>query len=553
MEHPYKEALMEIGYKLEDTYEEEVDPALGNGGLGRLAACFLDSLATLEIPAWGYGIRYDYGIFKQGIIDGYQVESPDYWLSRGNPWEIEREDVTYQVRFYGSVKKYSDGGVERAYWDGGEVVIAQAYDTPIPGFNTFNTNNLRLWKSRPCNEFDFKQFNAGDYHGAIRDRQKAEYITSVLYPNDSSEAGKELRLKQQYFFCSATIRDIIRRYKKTHPDWSAFHEKNQIQLNDTHPAIASIELLRILIDEEKLTWDQAWNIMYKTFAYTNHTVLPEALEKWSVKLIGTLLPRHLDLIYLINHFFLEKVRKRFPNDESRVTRMSLVEEGDEKRIRMANLSIICSHTVNGVAALHSDLLKKTIFKDFDEMFPGKLINKTNGVTPRRWLLCCNPELSQLISDTIMEDPSEWATNLTSLRELSAYSTDEEFIAKFGQVKEACKGRLKHWVKEHTGIDIPLHALYDVMVKRIHEYKRQFMNILYVIHRYLQIKDTPAHERQHKFVPRVVMIGGKAAPGYANAKAIIKLINNVANKINNDQDIGDLLKVVFLPNYCVSAA
>ena len=553
VEVQYKDALMDIGYKLENLYEEEVDPALGNGGLGRLAACFLDSMATLEIPNWGYGIRYDYGIFKQGIVDGFQVESPDYWLSHGNPWEIERQDVTYHVRFYGYVKKYNDGGIERGNWEGGDVVVAQAYDTPIPGFNTFNCNNLRLWRSRPCNEFDFKQFNAGDYHGAINERQKAEYITSVLYPNDSSEGGKELRLKQQYFFCSATIRDIIRRYKKSHTTWTQFHEKNQIQLNDTHPAIASIELLRILIDEEKLPWDQAWSIMYKTFAYTNHTVLPEALEKWSVKLIGTLLPRHLDLIYLINFFFLEKVKQKYPGDNARVQRMSIIEEGDEKRVRMAFLSIVCSHTVNGVAALHSELLKKTIFKDFDEMFPGKLQNKTNGVTPRRWIHCCNPGLSSLISDTLGEEHTTWLTNLTSLRELSAYSQDEEFIRKFIAVKDNNKLKLQKWVKEHTGIDIPTHALFDVMVKRIHEYKRQFMNILYVVHRYLQIKETPVHERSSKFVARVVMIGGKAAPGYANAKAIIKLINSVANKINNDRDIGDLLKVVFLPNYCVSAA
>lgn len=362
-------------------------------------------------------------------------------MSRGNPWEIERQDINYHVRFYGYIKKYNDGGVERAHWEGGEIVVAQAYDTPIPGFNTFNTNNLRLWRSRPCNEFDFKQFNAGDYHGAIGERQKAEYITSVLYPNDSSEQGKELRLKQQYFFCSATIRDIIRRYKKTHTDWNKFHEKNQIQLNDTHPAIASIELLRILVDEEKLPWDQAWNIMYKTFAYTNHTVLPEALEKWSVKLIGNLLPRHLDLIYLINYYFLEKVKKRYPGDGNRLARMSIIEEGDEKKVRMAFLSIICSHTVNGVAALHSDLLKKTIFKDFDEMFPGKILNKTNGVTPRRWLHCCNPELSRLISDTILDDHTEWITNLTSLRELSAYSTDSDFVHRFIKVKETSKLRL----------------------------------------------------------------------------------------------------------------
>jgi starch phosphorylase len=383
-------------------------------------------MATLEIPAWGYGIRYDYGIFKQSIDgDGNQVEMPDFWLSHGNPWEVERPDVTYHVRFNGYIKKYNEGGVERAHWEGGDVVLAKAFDTPIPGYNTFNTNNLRLWKSLPCTEFDFKQFNAGDYMGAIKERQRAEYITSVLYPNDSGFDGKELRLKQQYFFCSATIRDIIRRFKKQHTDWNEFPEKNQIQLNDTHPAIASIELLRILIDEEKLSWDQAWNVVYKTFAYTNHTVLPEALEKWGIALLGKMLPRHMDLIYLINHFFIEKIKKRYPGDDARIGRMSLIEEGDEKRVRMAFLAIICSHTVNGVAAIHSQLLKETIFKDFDEMFPGKIQNKTNGVTPRRWIHCCNPVLSELISEKIgpMDD---WISNMTSLRELSAWSTDKTF-------------------------------------------------------------------------------------------------------------------------------
>jgi len=553
LEEQYKTALMDIGYNLEEIYEQEVDPALGNGGLGRLAACFLDSLATLEVPAWGYGIRYDYGIFQQKIVDGNQVEIPDYWLMSGNPWEIERPDVLYHIRFYGHFNKYKDGGTDRANWEGGEVVMAMAYDIPIPGFNTFNTNNLRLWKSKPCNEFDFKSFNAGDYHGAIAERQKAEYITSVLYPNDSNEGGKELRLKQQYFFCSATMRDIIRRFKRTHNnDWKMFPEKNQIQLNDTHPAISTIELLRILIDEEKLSWDLAWTTVYKTFAYTNHTVLPEALEKWSVNLLGRMLPRHLDLIYLINHFFLEKIRNKYPGDDARVMRMSLIEEGDHKKVRMAYLSIVCSHTVNGVAAIHSDLLKKTIFKEFDELFPGKILNMTNGVTPRRWIHCCNPGLSSLITDTIAP-LDEWLGNLDSLRELAAYSDDPDFVERFIKVKVECKRRLQIWVKENTGIDIPLEALYDVMVKRMHEYKRQLMNAFYIIHRYLTIKETPAHERRNRFVPRVVMIGGKAAPGYANAKAIIKLINYVANKVNNDSEVGDLLKVIFLPNYNVSNA
>jgi starch phosphorylase len=329
LEKQYKDALMDIGYSLEDLYEEEVDPALGNGGLGRLAACFLDSLAALEIPSWGYGIRYDYGIFKQLIKDGHQIEIPDYWLANGNPWEIKREDVTYKVRFGGHINKFKDGETERANWDGGELVIAMAYDNPIPGYNSFNCNNLRLWKSKPCNEFDFNRFNEGQYSDSINERQRAEYITSVLYPNDSTEQGKELRLKQQYFFCSASLRDIIRRYKKTnaHKNFTNFHEKNQIQLNDTHPAISTIELLRILIDEEHLSYKDAWNVVQKTFAYTNHTVLPEALEKWSVDLLGKLLPRHMDLIYLVNYYFLEKIKSMYPGDGDKLGRMSLIEEG----------------------------------------------------------------------------------------------------------------------------------------------------------------------------------------------------------------------------------
>jgi starch phosphorylase len=373
MEEQYKSALMDIGYDLENLYEAETDAALGNGGLGRLAACFLDSMATLELPAWGYGIRYDYGIFKQVIQDGRQVEIPDFWLRHGNPWEIERADIIYPVRFYGRVRKYHEGGVERAVWEDGQVVMAQAYDTPVPGYNTYNTNNLRLWRSRPCSEFNFDSFNKGDYFGAIQERQEAEYITSVLYPNDNSQSGKELRLKQQYFFCSASIRDIIRRYKKNHPnDWSQFAEKNQIQLNDTHPAISVIELLRILMDEEKMPYDQAWSIVQNTYAYTNHTVLPEALEKWSVALIEHLLPRHMELIYLVNFFHIENLKKQFPGDGDKITRMSLIEEAAEKKVRMAYLSIVCAHTVNGVAALHTELLRQTIFSEWNAYYPGKL-------------------------------------------------------------------------------------------------------------------------------------------------------------------------------------
>ena len=428
-----------------------------------------------------------------------------------------------------------------------------AYDSPIPGFNTYNTNNLRLWRSRPRNTFDFDKFNSSDYHGAIRERQEAEYITSVLYPNDSTDSGKELRLKQQYFFCSASIYDMIGRYKQRHNDrFALFSEKNKVQLNDTHPAIATIELLRILIDEEKLSFEEAWNVGYHTFSYTNHTVLPEALEKWSVDLIGRLLPRHLEIIYQINHLYIGKLKQKYPGDDKKVERMSLVEEGWPKKIRMAYLSIVCSHTVNGVAALHSQLLKQTIFKEFDHLYEGKLQNKTNGVTPRRWIHCCNPELSDLLSDTL-GGVDEWITSLENLQQLAPYATDKTFQDKFIEIKRQNKAKLKAWIKEHTGFDVPLDALYDIQVKRIHEYKRQLMNILYIIYRYLCILDTPANERKSKFVSRVVAIGGKAAPGYHNAKAIIKLITAVGHKINNDHQIGDLLKVVFLPNYNVSSA
>lgn len=428
-----------------------------------------------------------------------------------------------------------------------------AYDSPIPGFNTYNTNNLRLWRSRPRATFDFDKFNSSDYAGAIREKQEAEAITSVLYPNDNTDAGKELRLKQQYFFSSASIYDMVRRYKDKHNDrFKSFADKNRVQLNDTHPAIAIVELLRILIDEEMLSFSEAFAVCISTFSYTNHTVLPEALEKWSVDLIGSLLPRHLDLIYLLNHIYLEQLRSKYPGNDEKVMRMSLIEEGYPKKIRMAYLSIVCSHTVNGVAALHTELIKSSIFKEFNELYPGKILNMTNGVTPRRWIHCCNPALSHLLSES-MGGMDEWITSLENLAQLAPYATDANFQKKIIAIKRENKKKLQAWVKDRTGYDIPLDALYDVQVKRIHEYKRQLMNILYVIHRYLSILDTPVHERAKKWTPRVVMIGGKAAPGYHAAKAQIKLINSVMHKVNNDQTVGDLLKVIFLPNYNVSAA
>jgi len=550
MENEYYRAIDELGFKLEEIYDEERDPGLGNGGLGRLAACFLDSLATLDYPAWGYGIRYNYGIFKQQIINGAQVEVPDYWLINGNPWEIERNDVTYPIRFYGSVRKEIEDGKEKHIWTEGEMVYAVAYDNPIPGFNTFNTINLRLWRSEPANQFDFASFNHGDYFKALESRQRAEYISSVLYPNDSTPGGKELRLKQQYFFVSASLQDILRRFKKMNKDWKELPEKIAVQLNDTHPALGILELLRILLDVEKLEMDFAWSLVYKVFAYTNHTVMQEALEKWSVELIGNLLPRHLELAYMINHFFLERISKKYVGDDRRLASMSIVEEGMPKKIKMANLCIIGSHTVNGVAELHSELLKTTLFKDFYELFPKKFQNKTNGVTPRRWIACANPELAQLYTETL--GTRDWLANLEFVKQLNGKEKDAEFRKAWYEIKQKNKRRLAKWVHKNTGITINENSLFDVMVKRMHEYKRQLMNVLYVIHRYLQLKDASPLERS-KAVPRTVMIGGKAAPAYYNAKLVIKLIGSVSAIINKDKDTKDLLKLVFLPNYSVSNA
>lgn len=554
LESRYRDALMEVGFSLEELYEEEVDPALGNGGLGRLAACFLDSMATLDYPAWGYGIRYDYGIFRQKIIQGFQVEVPDYWLFRINPWEIERSDVAYDVHFGGRTSKFWEDGVERVRWEHAETVVAVAYDTPIPGYDTFNTINLRLWRSRPTNEFDFQAFNSGDYFKAIEARQKAEFITSVLYPNDSTESGKELRLKQQYFFSCATIQDVIRRFrKKEGRHWEELPDKVAIQLNDTHPAISIPELLRVLIDVHKLDWQLAWRLTTKVFSYTNHTVLPEALERWSIDLLGRLLPRHLEIIYFINHIFMEKVSEKYLNDGRKyelMREMSLIEESTPKMVRMANLCIVSSHTVNGVAALHSKLLVEQLFWHFNAFFPKKFQNKTNGVTPRRWIHCANRKLSDLFSRRIGD--YSWLTDMTQLTDLEPMSEDADFQAEWRSIKQENKEKLAAWVKEKTGIIIPTDALYDIMCKRIHEYKRQHLFALYIVHRYLTIKDMRPDQRAH-VVKRVFMVGGKAAPGYFAAKKIIKMINAIGDVVNNDRDIGDLMKVVYLPNYCVSAA
>jgi len=506
----------------------------------------------LNYPAWGYGLRYRYGIFKQEIVDGYQVEIPDYWLDF-NPWEFPRHDITVDIQFYGYVRKYQEeDGRNVAVWEGGEIVDAVAYDMPIPGYKTATTNNLRLWSSKAASgEFDFQKFNAGEYESAVGDQQRAETISAVLYPNDNLERGKELRLKQQYFWCAASLYDIVRRFKKTKRAWSQFPDQVAIQLNDTHPTLAIVELQRILIDLEKLDWDEAWSIVTKTFGYTNHTVLPEALEKWSVPLVQNLLPRHLQIIYDINMFFLQSVERRFPKERDLLGRVSIIEESRPKMVRMAYLAIIGSHKVNGVAELHSDLIQTTIFKDFVKIYgPDKFTNVTNGITPRRWLHQANPRLSELIASKL--GGYEFLNDLTLLNELEHFVDDKDFGREWQEIKYANKVRLAKHIMDTTGVSVNPKALFDIQVKRIHEYKRQQLNIFGVIQRYLAIKAMGPEERK-KLAPRVSIFGGKAAPGYWMAKTIIHLINNVGKVVNNDKDVGDLLKVIFVEDYNVSKA
>ncbi|KAE9552098.1 hypothetical protein FO519_004678 [Halicephalobus sp. NKZ332] len=547
------EALYQLGLNIEELEEVEEDAGLGNGGLGRLAACFLDSMATLGIPASGYGLRYEYGIFKQLIKDGWQVEEPDDWLRFGNPWEKARPEYMLPVNFYGKVE-HEDG---KAKWVDTHVIFAMPYDTPIPGFRNNVVNTLRLWSAKAENHFHLKFFNDGEYIQAVMDRNQAENITRVLYPNDNVFIGKELRLKQQYFLVAATLQDIIRRFKSTkygfrepvRIDFDEFPEKVAIQLNDTHPSIGIPELIRLLVDIEGLSFDKALDIATKTFAYTNHTLLPEALERWPVTMLEKLLPRHLEIIYEINARFLDKIRERYPGDVDVLRRMSIVEEADqfgEKRINMAYLCIVASHAVNGVAALHSKLLIENAFKDFAKVYPEKFQNKTNGITPRRWLLLCNNALADLICEKIGD---EWITNLDQLKELKAFDDDENFLNLVARIKEDNKVRVAQFIKEDFGIDVDPSSLFDVHVKRIHEYKRQLLNALHVITLYNRIKADPTL----KVVHRTVMFGGKAAPGYHMAKRIIKLINSIAKIVNNDPIVGSKLKVVYLENYRVSMA
>jgi len=538
--------LYQMGLLLEEISASEPDAGLGNGGLGRLAACFLDSCATLQLPVKGYGLHYEYGMFRQLIENGYQVEEPDHWLRDGNPWELERPEYTQRIQFGGRTEFYRDhAGRLAVRWVDSHDVLAVPYDIPIPGYRNDTINTLRLWKAAATDEFDLDEFNAGSYPESVAQKNEAEHITMVLYPNDASESGKQLRLRQQFLLASASIKDVIREWIRLNGrDFSRFAEKNCFQLNDTHPAISVAELMRQLVDEQHLEWDEAWSITSRTMAYTNHTLLPEALERWSVQLFEQLLPRPLQIIYEINARFLAQVASRWPGDNERLRRMSLIEEGHVPQVRMAYLAIVGSFSVNGVAALHSKLLVEGLFRDFYELWPHKFNNKTNGVTPRRWLAMCNAGLRDLLNETI---GSGWVRDLAQLERIAPHAEDRAFRERWHTIKQDNKRHLAETVARLCHVDFPVEALFDVQVKRIHEYKRQLLNILHVIHLYNRIKRGDIKD----WTPRCVLIGGKAAPGYAMAKQIIKLINNVARVVNGDPETEGLLRVAFLPDYRVT--
>jgi starch phosphorylase len=543
----WENALKQMGIDVRELQESEWDAGLGNGGLGRLAACFLDSMATMSLPAYGYGIRFEYGMFFQKIVDGGQYETPDNWLRYGNPWEFGRQEHLHRIRYHGRVMEYRDGeGNLRHDWVDTNDVMAMAYDIPVPGYGNETVNTLRLWSAKSTRDFELTFFNQGNYIGAVESKMRTENISKVLYPADHMAEGKELRLRQEYFLSSATIQDILYRFSKKHRELSLLPEKVAIQLNDTHPTLAIPELLRILMDEKLLPWEEAWKIAVETFAYTNHTVLPEALESWPVRLLESILPRHLQIIYRINDHFLKEVATRFPGDTERLRRMSIVGEEGEKHIRMAHLAIVGSHSINGVSALHSQILKDDLFHDFYGMWPERFNNKTNGITQRRWLKHANRWLADLISSRIGHD---WITDLRELARLRELADDREFQQQWLEVKQANKRHLAELILRDTGVRVSADSLFDCQTKRIHEYKRQLLNVLHVITRYNRIRATPGCAS----TPRTVIFSGKAAPSYFMAKLVIQLITAVGSVINNDPAVGDLLKVVFMPNYNVSLA
>ncbi|MGG6295334.1 glycogen/starch/alpha-glucan phosphorylase [Leptolyngbya sp. AN02str] len=542
-----KQAVEEMGLDLNTLMEQEEEPGLGNGGLGRLAACYLDSLATLEIPSIGYGIRYEYGIFDQDIRDGWQIERTDKWLKYGNPWEIARPEWAVEVKLGGHTESYTDDhGRYHVRWVPYQVILGIPHDTPILGYKVNTANTLRLWRAEAVESFDFEAFNSGDYVGAVQQKMYSENLSKVLYPNDNISQGKQLRLAQQIFFVSCSLQDMIRIMDRQKLPLEQFYEKFVIQLNDTHPAIAVAELMRLLIDEHSFEWDQAWSIVRRTFAYTNHTLLPEALERWPLSLFSALLPRHLEIILEINKHFLDDVRIRFPDDVERLQRMSIIDESGERYVRMANLACVGSHAINGVAALHTELLKKGVLNDFYDMYPEKFNNKTNGVTPRRFIVLSNPRLTNLVTSKIGDG---WIKNLSDIRQIESYVNDPDFRQEFRSIKLAIKQDLAHYIKAHYGLTVDPQSLFDIQAKRIHEYKRQHLNALYIITLYNRLKANPNLD----ITPRTFLFGGKAAPGYYMAKLIIKLINSVGDVVNRDPDMRDRLKVLFLKDYNVKFA
>jgi glycogen phosphorylase len=537
------EAMRKLGLNLDDLLEQEEEPGLGNGGLGRLAACFLDSMATLGIPSIGYGIRYEFGIFDQQIRDGWQAEVSDKWLRLGNPWEIARPEVAFEVSFGGHTEAVSEDGHYRVRWHPDRVVRGMAYDTPVPGYRVNNVNLLRLWKAEATESLDFEAFNTGDYYRAVLEKIVSENITKVLYPNDESPQGKQLRLQQQYFFASCALQDMIRLYLQRSNDLRGFHNKFAIQINDTHPAIAVAELMRLLVDQYFIEWEKAWEITQETFGYTNHTLLPEALERWPVPLFGALLPRHLEIIYEINRRFLEEIRVRYAGDDERVARMSLIDEHGPRYVRMANLACVGSHAINGVAKLHSDLLKRDVLRDFNEVMPEKFLNVTNGVTPRRFMVLSNPKLAELITGAL---GPRWVTHLDDLRKLEPFAENPAFRKQWREIKLENKRAFAELLRCKTGIDLDPMSMFDVQVKRLHEYKRQHLNALHIATLYNRLRNNP----DLPLAPRSFIFGGKAAPGYFMAKLIIKLINSIADKVNQDPAIKGRLKVAFVPNFNV---